>query len=212
MLLDGRDDVAHPAAPRAAEGGHQGAVADDDHPLGRLGDHQVVLDPEHQGVAATQHAAAYDAVRVDRGGAVERRRRGSAPVDDQRLVLVVAHAQPADVPDLVLQVQASEDQAFVLGLQRLAPTAGVEHQRVPLEEAGHLVVADRAAAVAEPAAEALGLHEPRALAGLAELDVDAIDMLLFVRDLGRDLRRDRWGGRAVGHAHVAPEDVDAKDR
>ena len=58
--------------------------------------------PTTVGALAAQHPAAQHAHRVDRGGAVEGGGRRRAPVDDERLVVVVAHPEPADVADLAL--------------------------------------------------------------------------------------------------------------
>ena len=46
VALDGGDDVAHLGAAAAGQRGHQRAVTDDDEVVGRLGDHQVVLDAD----------------------------------------------------------------------------------------------------------------------------------------------------------------------
>ena len=146
--------------------------------VGRLGDHQVVLDADDVGALAAQHPAAEHAHRLDRGGAVERRGGRRAPVDDQRLVVVVAHAEPADVAHLalggavavghvVVEVEPAEDQAFVLALQGVAAPGGVEHQGVALEQPGELLVADVAGAVGTPAGQAVGLDEAGAGAALA---------------------------------------------
>jgi len=56
MALDGRDDVAHPAATGAGQGGHERAVADDHKVFRCLGDHQVVLDADHVRTLAAQHS------------------------------------------------------------------------------------------------------------------------------------------------------------
>ena len=138
VALDGGDDVAHLGATAAGQGGEQGAVADDDEVVGRLGDHEVVLDADDVGALAAQHPAAQDAHRLDGGGAVEGSGGGRAPVDDERLVVVVAHAEPADVAGLalgvplvpsesgVVEVEAAEDQALVLGVE-------VERRRAALK-------------------------------------------------------------------------------
>jgi hypothetical protein len=68
-------------------------------------------------------AAADQALRVARGGGVERARRGGAPVDQLELVVVVAQADAADVQrGLVLVVGAAEAQpAFGVGELDEAP-------------------------------------------------------------------------------------------
>ena len=47
-----------------------------------------------------QHPAAYDLARLGRGRLVEHRGRGRAPVDEQRVAVLVAQADPADVARL----------------------------------------------------------------------------------------------------------------
>src|SRR6185436_819534 len=116
-------------------------------------------------------AAAQDAHRFDGGRAVERRRSGRSPVDDQWLVVVVTDAKPADVADLALRValdvglrrvvdvEAAEDQPLVLALQGVASARSVEDQGVALEPPGQLLVASGTHPVRTPAGEAVGLDE-----------------------------------------------------
>ena len=104
--LDRRDDVAHPLAAAAGQGRHERAVADDDEVVGRLGDHEVVLDADDGRAAAAQDAAAQHAHRLGRGRAVEGGGGRGAPVDDERLVVVVADAEAADVADLAVARRA----------------------------------------------------------------------------------------------------------
>lgn len=66
----------------------------------QLGTHQVVLDAEDAPPLGADHPAPYDTPRVDRGGPVEGRRGGRPPVDDERGVLGVEDADPADVERL----------------------------------------------------------------------------------------------------------------
>ena len=61
--LDRRDDVAHALAAAAGQGRHERAVADDDEVVGRLGDHEVVLDADD-----------------DRGPRLRRTRRRRTPI------------------------------------------------------------------------------------------------------------------------------------
>ena len=103
--LDGGDDVAHGVAAGLAEGGHQGAVADDGQLVAveeglQLGAHQVVLDAEHLAALGADDPAADDPAGVDRGGAVEGGGGGRPPVDDQRGVVLVEDADAADVQGL----------------------------------------------------------------------------------------------------------------
>ncbi|MGX1030210.1 hypothetical protein RKD38_004891 [Streptomyces ambofaciens] len=88
-----------------AEGGHQGAVADDGQllafqPGGDLGPHEVVLDAEDAPPLGADHPAAHHPARVDRRGPVEGRGGGRPPVDDQRGVVLVQDADAADVQGL----------------------------------------------------------------------------------------------------------------
>ena len=170
VALDRRDDVAHLGAAAAGQRGQERAVADDDEVVGRLGDHEVVLDADDVGALAAQHPAAQHVHGLDRGGAVEGGSRGGAPVDDQGLVVVVADAEPADVAGLavgglglvgqgVVEVEPAEDQAFVLGVEGRASTGGVEDQGVALEQPGQLLVAHVAGAVGAAARQAVGLDE-----------------------------------------------------
>ncbi len=210
VALDRRDDVAHLPAAAAREGGDEGAVPDDDEVVGCLRDHEVVLDADDLGAAAAQHPAADDTHRVDRRRPVERGGGRGSPVDDERLVVVVAHPEPADVADLALgarpvglEVEAAEDEPFVLLVDaRAAAGRGVD-ERVALEEAGHLLVAHVAHAVGPAAGEAVGLDMGRALGGLRQLGVDTVDVGLLEGDLaGRLCGGVRHAGTGSGHAVV----------
>jgi len=83
---------------RARELRHQGALADDRQLGLDLVVEQLVLDADHLRTLAAQHAAAHDVPRLGRGGLVEHRGGGCPPVDQQRVVVVVAQADAADVP------------------------------------------------------------------------------------------------------------------
>ena len=191
--------------PRAAgQRGDQRAVAEHDDVVGRLGHHQVVLGADHGGALAAQHPAAQHAHRVDRGGPVEGGCRRRAPVDDERLVVVVAHPEPADVAHLALvggrvlvaEVEPAEDQALVLLVDhRAAPGGGVD-QGVALEEPGHLLVAHVARAGGAAARHPVGLDVGGAAAGLLELGVDPVDVVLLQRQLAGDV------GGGLGQARV----------
>ena len=202
--LDRRDDVAHLAAAAAGEGRDQRAVADHDDVVGRLRHHEVVLDADDGRTLAPQHAATKHPHGVDRGGPVERGGRGRAPVDDERFVVVVAHAEPADVADLALgrrrllvaEVEAAEHETFVLLLDhRAASRRGVD-EGIALEEPRHLLVADVPGAVRAPPCHAVGLDVGGPQARLLELGVDPVDVGLLVRDLTSDV------GCGLGQARV----------
>jgi hypothetical protein len=90
VALDGGDDVAHLGAAAAGESRHEGAVADDDEVVGRIGHHEVVLDADDDRAPAAQHPPAQHAQGLDGGGPIERRGRWGPPVHDQRLVVLVA--------------------------------------------------------------------------------------------------------------------------
>ena len=213
VALDGRDDVAHLAAAAAGEGGDECAVADDDDVVGRLGHHEVVLDADDRRALAPQDPAPDDAHRVDRGRPVERGGRGRAPVDDERLVLVVADAEPADVADLAVgrggplgtEVEAAEDQPLVLLLDHRASARRGVDEGVALEEPGHLLVAHVAGAVGAAPGQAVGLDIGRAQARLGQLGVDPVDVRLLAGeltgDVGRGLGKARVGG---GHGAGSP--------
>ena len=106
--------------------------------------------PDDARAGAAQHPAAYDVVRRGRGGLVEHGGRRCPPVDQQRVAVGVAQADPADVArlrvHLVAHVEAAEDQPLVRGVQLRDPARGLEDHRVPLDEAA--LVAQPAAVVA----------------------------------------------------------------
>ena len=120
----------------------------------------------------------YDALGLRGGRLVEHRRRGGTPVDEEGVAVVVAQPDPADVARVVtvaVQVEASEDESFVRGVQRGEALGRLEDHRVPLDEA---------ALVPEPAAAVALLGESLCvLRRLLELDVDAVDELLLLADL-----------------------------
>ena len=171
VLLDRRDDVAHLAAAAAGQRSEEGAVADDDEVGGRLGDHEVVLDPDDSRATALQHPAPDHAVRVGRSGPVEGRGRGGPPVDDERLVLGVTNPEPADVPHLAVvlavpavmsegrgvQVETAEDEPFVLGVEAVPSPGGVVDERVAFEQTGELLVAQVATARGAASGQAVPL-------------------------------------------------------
>jgi hypothetical protein len=217
--LDRRDDVAHPLAAAAGQGGHEGAVADDDEVVGRLGHHQVVLDTDDGGAAAAQDTSPDDAHRLGRRGPVEGGGGRGTPVDDERLVVVVTDPEATDVAHLavlarvvadgavavalgaggcpehgVVDVEAPEDEAFVLRVECRAPLGRVEHQRVALEEAGSLRIADLDLPAELGAGQALRLDAVGAQAGLLQLLVHAVDVGLLDGDLAGELVGDALGG------------------
>jgi len=213
VALDGGHDVAHLRAAAAGQRRHQRAIADHHEVRRGLRHHQVVLDADHVGTLAAQHPSAQDPHRLDRRGSVERRGSGSPPVDHQRLVVVIAHTQAADIPglplgarpepSLVLDVQPSEHQTLVLRLQDGPALVGVEDQGVTLEQAGDLLVADVAGAVGPTPREALGLDQGRAVVGLDQLGIDEVDVGLLDGDLRGDLVDGPGRRGGAGRARLA---------
>ena len=177
--LDGGHDRVHRPVPRTRQLGHQRTLADDRQvTVGRVVE-QLVLDPDHPGAGAPQHAPAYDVVRVGGGGLVEHRGGGCAPVDQHGVPVVVAETDPADVPrlgiDLVAQVEATENESLVGGVELRDPLRGLEDHGVALDETA--LVAQAAASVA------LAGKRLRGPGGLLELAVDAVHELLLASDL-----------------------------
>ena len=146
VRLDGGDDVAHPGATAAAQRCHERTLAEYDEVIGCVGDHEVVLGADDPVVATTQHASSQHVLRIDGGGPIERGGSRGAPVDDQRLVVVIAHTEAADVTHLttvgVLEVETAEHESLMLAFEVETALAGAEHEGVTREESGHLLVAD----------------------------------------------------------------------
>ena len=143
---------------------------------------QLVLDADHAGAGAAQHPAAYDLVGLGGGGLVEHGGRGGPPVDQQGVAVGVAQPDPADVAglgvELLLHVEAAEDQALVGGVELRDPLRGLED---------HGVALDQATLVAEPAAVvALAGQRLRGGRRLGQLAVDAVDELLLPSDFALD--------------------------
>ena len=176
----------HGPVAGAGQLGHQRALADDRQvrpgAVERLGVEQLVLDPDDLRAQAAQHPAAYDAVRLGRRGLVEHRGRGRAPVDQQRVAVLVAQADPADVArlgvDVLVEVEPPEDQPLVGGVELRDPPGGLEDHGVALDQAA--LVAEPAAAVALPG-QLLGSPGRH-----PELHVDPVDDGLLTGDLVLD--------------------------
>ena len=140
--LDGGHDVAHLVAPGSRQGGHQGALADH-HELrrGRGRVQQVVFDAYHQVVAATQDPAPNHLHRLGRGGPVERFSGAGPPVDHQRLEVVVANPEPADVAGTVVgEVEPPEDQSLMLGIQDRKPPSRLVGEGIAFEQGGAVLL------------------------------------------------------------------------
>ena len=176
--LDGGHDGVHGAVAGPAELRHQRALADHDQVGLDLGVEQVVLDGDDLGAGAPQHPTSYDALRIRGRGLVEHRRRGGPPVDQQRVAVLVAQPDPADVARRLPgrgQVEAAEHQALVGGVQGRDPLGGLEDHRVALDETALVAEVRTAVALAR---QLLGV-----LGGPLELFVDAVDELLLVLEL-----------------------------
>ncbi len=136
LALDGGHDVAHPPGALAAQRCQEGAVADDRAALELVGRHrveQLVLDGDDLVEPAADRAPSYDVVGLGRGSAVERGGSRGAPVDDQRVLLLGADPDAADVVDgPVLPVEATEDQSLTRGVEQRAATGEVLHGHVAL--------------------------------------------------------------------------------
>ena len=166
-------------AALAADGGEEGAVADD-HGARQVVDagrvEQLVVEPDHRRAPAADRAAPDDAERRGRGGPVERRRRGGAPVDDDRLLLLGAQAEPAQVQHLAVGVvEAAEHQPLAGEVEVGAPGGG--GQRL------HVALVQRLRGVALVGLQALALAPERHLAQLLEPGVGARHLLLLAGDL-----------------------------
>ena len=209
VALDGRDDVAHAAAAAAGERSHEGPVTDDHEVIGRLRHHEVVLDADDGLAATAQDPSTQDAERLDGGGAIERSCCGGAPVDDERLVIVVADAEAADIPDFaaggwrrrgVVEVEPTEHEPFELRVEGVLATGSVEHQSVPLEEAGEFLVSGLTRALGAPAREAFDRDQPSAFGGFGQLRIDGIDMGLLGGDLASQLGSSAGGCDGTCHS------------
>jgi hypothetical protein len=135
--LDGGDDVAHAAGPARAQGGEQRRLAVESLPLGvaeRVEVQHVVVDVDDHARPGPQVAAAHDPAWRGRRRPVERLRRRGAPVDQQRLAVVVQQPDPSDVEaGAVGHVQPAEAQP-VLGRRQLREPVGVPgHERVAVQ-------------------------------------------------------------------------------
>ncbi|WP_447644336.1 hypothetical protein [Nocardioides zeae] len=203
LRLDGRDDRVHRAVAGPGELRHERALADDRQRapgsllrLLGLGVEQLVLDALDDRARRAQHATAHDALGVRRGRLVEHRGRRGPPVDEQHVVVLVAQADAADVARLRValarQVEPSEHQALVRGVELGDALRRLEDHRVALDEPA--LVAETAALVAlvgEPAGPGGRRHElrlhvvdERLLGG----DLPLRDLLVGALSLSRVLR------------------------
>ena len=125
LALDGGDDVAELPRTRGLEGRHQGPVPGDGgvpvveaEPRRGVAE-QLVLDVEQRAAPGGEVATAGQAHRFAPGGPVEGLGHRSPPVDDHRLLVLVADRDAADVEGrgVVLAVDAPEAQRGVAQLE-----------------------------------------------------------------------------------------------
>jgi len=203
VRLDGRHDVAHLPTAAAGESSHERPITHDDEVFGCLRHHEVVLDADDPRARATQDPAPQDTHRLHWRGSIEGRRGGCAPVDDQRLVVVVPDPEPTDVAHLALpglrvllaEVQPPEDEPFVLLLEGRAPTCRGIHEGVALEETGHLLVTDIPRAIGAAAGQTLGGDAGGPGVGLGQLRIHPVDVGLLSGHLGGGDIAEIWAKR-----------------
>jgi hypothetical protein len=180
LRLDRGDDVAHPAGPPSAEGRQQSSFSTQ-RPGGvrRVEPVQVehlVLDSGDGATGRHQVPALHHPLGVRCGRPVERARRGSAPVGQQRRLLRVGQPDPSDVATLaVVQVEPAEGQAVLDGLQLREPVLVQGGESVPL------------AAVLRGAGRAGPSHRGQTVPGLGPLlvqsGVELVDHALLAGEL-----------------------------
>jgi hypothetical protein len=116
--LDRRDDVAHRPGARRVEGREERGVGPR-RPVGsRPVVQQVVVRVEHGPPAGSVVPPAHQPFRTRRRGRVERARGRGAPVDEQRLQVVVEQPDAAhEHPGAVRGVGAAEADPVAVGTQ-----------------------------------------------------------------------------------------------
>jgi hypothetical protein len=185
LTLDRGDDVAEPARPGGLECGQQGAMTGDGRTVvvgsePEAGDgvaEQLVLDVEQHPTTGREMAAAHETHGLAAGRPVERLGHRSPPVDDDRVLDLVAHRDPPDVIGrrLVGLVDPAEAQR---GIAQLELREALEHG-VPDDvalEPGLL-------GAAPPDLDHRG-HATGRLAGCLEIRVGPIDVGLFRLEIG----------------------------
>ena len=183
LSLDGGDDVAHAVPAGPLQGGHQRTLADDHELVGALAVvEEVVLDAGHDVVAATQHPSAHDVHRLGGRRPVEGLGCPCPPVDDQRLVLLVAHADASDVADLpVGVVEPPEDEALVLRVEGRQSPGCLERERIAFEQRRAVLFPHVALPVGVEDLPSLGGNLPCRTGGVLEVLVDKVDVRLLDR-------------------------------
>ena len=118
---------------------HQGALPDDREVRLGLGVEELVLHADHRRPGAPQHPPSYDVLRLGGRRLVEHGRGRSPPVDQERVTLLVAQTDPADVARLRIegrpQVEPAEDETLVGSIELGDPLRRLEHHGVALDQA-----------------------------------------------------------------------------
>jgi len=109
---------------------------------------------------------------------------GSAPVDDERFVVVVAHTEASDVADFTVgEVESPKHEALVFGVEHRHPTSGLVGERVALEQRGAVFFPHEVSTVADENFLPLPRQFLRARRGDIQIGVHRIDVRLLDRDL-----------------------------
>ena len=135
--LDRGHHVLHATGPRRVERGHQRTLADEVQPgLARGGDvEHLVLQPDQLAVAPSEVASPHDAHGVVGQRSVERLGGRRAPVDDERVAVLVGDGDATHVEaGAVGEVEATHEQAVLRDVERSQPVAGVGDGAVALEQ------------------------------------------------------------------------------
>jgi hypothetical protein len=120
---------------------HQFLVGVSRRPTGRL----RCRRPDRPGTSAP---AANDLHGIAGSGAIERLGCRCAPVDHQRLILGIAHADPADIADLTVgAVQPAEDQPSCSAASTAKPSSGLEREDIALVQTSAILLAYEGGAI-----------------------------------------------------------------
>ena len=136
--LDRRHDVLHATGPRRVERGHERALAHEVEPgLASAAPTSKTSSssPTSSPCSPTEVASAHDAHGVVGQRPVERLGRGRAPVDHERVAVLVSDGQATDVEAAAVgEVEATDEQAVLRDVERGQPVAGVGDGAVALEQ------------------------------------------------------------------------------
>ena len=188
--LDRCDDVLHAAGPWHVERGHERTFADEVKPsLARGGDvEDFVLEPDELAVSPTEVAAAHDAHGVVGQGAVERLGGRRAPIDHERVAVLVSDGHATHIEAAAVgEVEATDEQAVFGDVERGQPVAGVGDGAVALEQRL------RTPGLGEPcrAGHALGRAPHGHDSVVGGIEVRALEPQLVVTQHAGDSRCDR---------------------